>query len=414
MTPHWLPAAWARLRRPSGAGIGNARWRVFAASCALLGLVAHLALLPWFLWRGIGELVVYNLVTLPVYLFAGWVFVLRPGLPRRWHLVGTVGVALELVGQGTLATWLLGWGSGFHYFLLLVPLVVLFSPFGKPLQRALLSFAVGVAYLWLWDVSSRHVPVYVLGADELRGYLAANFALVFVVVMAIGFLFERAATRMEGELEHERSRSERLLLNTLPAAIAQRLKDDPGQPIAERHAEVSVLFCDIVGFTQLAERLPAEQLVDILNRVFTGFDDIVDRHGVEKIKTIGDAYMVAAGLPDPRDDHADALADVALAMVAVVQSLRNGLGNALDVRIGIHSGPVVAGVIGRRKFAYDLWGDVVNTAARMESHGVPGSIQVTQATATLLGQAWRLEPRGDLEIKGKGPMPVFLLQGRAG
>ncbi len=411
---HWLPEAWRRLRRPSGAAIGNARWRVFAASCALLGLLAHLGLLPWFAWRGVPELVWYSLATLPVYLLAVWVFVLQPGLSRRWHLAGTVGVGLELLGQGTLATWLLGWASGFHYYLLLVPLVILFSPFGKPLQRALLAAAVGFAYLALWDASAGHVPVYALGESELRGYLLGNFALVFVVVMAIGFLFERAATRMEGELEYERGRSERLLLNTLPAAIAQRLKDDPGQAIAERHADVSVLFCDIVGFTQLAEKLPAEALVDILNRVFTAFDDIADRHGVEKIKTIGDAYMVAAGLPEARDDHAAVLAVVALEMVAVVQALRAELGSGLDVRIGIHSGPVVAGVIGRRKFAYDLWGDVVNTAARMESHGVPGSVQVTQATAERLGTAWPLEPRGLLEIKGKGAMPVFLLQPRAG
>ena len=411
---HWLPAAWERLRRPSAAGIGNARWRVFAASCALLGLVAHLGLLPWFLWRGVPELVWYSLATLPVYLFAVWVFVLNPSLGRRWHLLGTLGVGLELLGQGTLATWLLGWGAGFHYYLLLVPLVILFSPFGKPLQRALLSAAVGLGYLALWDLGSRQAPVYALGADELRLYLLANFALVFVVVMAIGFLFERAATRMERELEWERERSEQLLLNTLPALIARALKERPGEAIAERHAEVSVLFCDIVGFTRLSERLSPERLVAILNRVFTGFDDLADRYGVEKIKTIGDAYMVAAGLPEPNEDHAGALANMALDMIDQVRALCGELGEALDVRIGLHSGPVVAGVIGRRKFAYDLWGDVVNTAARMESHGVPGAIQVTEATAQRLGGRYALAPRGEMEIKGKGPMRVYLLQGRAG
>lgn len=407
---HWLPAAWRRLRRPDAAATGNARWRVFAASCALLGLLAHLTLLPWFLWRGVPELVAYNLATLPVYLLATWVFVFRPGLPRRWHFIGTVGVGVELAGQGALATWLLGWGAGFHYYLLLVPLVILFSPFGKPLQRALLSAAVGLGYLALWEASNRVAPVYALAVDELRGYLLANFALVFVVVMAIGFLFERAATRMEGELEWERQRSERLLLNTLPAVIAQRLKDHPGEAIAERHAEVSVLFCDIVGFTHLSERLPPEELVALLNRVFTAFDDLADGHGVEKIKTIGDAYMVAAGLPEARADHAAVLAELALGMVAAVRALREETGAALDVRIGIHSGAVVAGVIGRRKFAYDLWGDVVNTAARMESHGVPGAVQVTEATARQLGGAYALAPRGELEIKGKGVMPVYLLQ----
>lgn len=407
---HWLPAAWERLRRPSAAGIGNARWRVFAASCALLGLGAHLVLLPWFLWRGVPELVWYSLATLPVYLFAAWVFVLHPTLGRRWHLLGTIGVGLELLGQGTLATWLLGWGSGFHYYLLLVPLVVLFSPFGTPLQRALLSAAVGLGYLALWDASGRQTSVYTLSPEELRGYLAANFALVFVVVMAIGFLFERAATRMERELEWERGRSEQLLLNTLPALIARTLKERPGEAIAERHADVSVLFCDIVGFTRLSERLEPEQVVAILNRVFTGFDDLADRHGVEKIKTIGDAYMVAAGLPEPDPDHAGTLAAMALEMMALVQSLCDELGEELDVRIGLHSGPVVAGVIGRRKFAYDLWGDVVNTAARMESHGLPGAIQLTEATAQRLGGRFALAPRGEMEIKGKGPMSVYLLQ----
>jgi adenylate cyclase len=410
---HWLPAAWERLRRPSAAAVGHARWRVFAASCALLGLVAHLVLLPWFLWRGVPELVWYSLATLPVYLFAVWVFVLHPERGRDWHLLGTLGVGLELLGQGTLATWLLGWGAGFHYYLLLVPLVVLFSPFGTPLLRALLSAAVGLGYLALWDASGRQAPVYVLGADELRGYLVANFALVFVVVMAIGFLFERAATRMERELAWERERSELLLLNTLPALIARALKERPGEAIAERHAEVSVLFCDIVGFTRLSERLSPEELVAILNRVFTGFDDLADRYGVEKIKTIGDAYMVAAGLPEPNADHAGALAYMALDMMDQVRALCAELGETLDVRIGLHSGPVVAGVIGRRKFAYDLWGDVVNTAARMESHGIPGAIQVTEATARLLGARFVLAPRGEMEIKGKGPMPVFLLRSRA-
>ena len=410
---HWLFAAWERLRRPPAAGVGNARWRVFAASCALLGTGAHLLLLPWFLWRGVPELVWYSLATLPVYVFAVWVFVLNPSLGRRWHLVGTLGVGLELLGQGTLATWLLGWGSGFHYYLLLAPLVVLFSPFGTPLLRALLAAAIGVGYLMLWNDSLRHVPAYTLSPDELRGYLAANFAVVFVVVMAIGFLFERAATRMERELEWERERSEQLLRNTLPASIARLLKDQPDQPIAERHDDVSVLFCDIVGFTRLSERLEPEQLVAILNRVFSHFDDLADRYRVEKIKTIGDAYMVAAGLPEPCHDAAGLLGEMALEMMASVHALRDELGEPLDVRIGIHSGSVVAGVIGRRKFAYDLWGDVVNTASRMESHGEPGTIQVTEATARRLADRFVLSPRGEMAIKGKGAMTVYVLQSRA-
>ena len=412
--PPLLQNFFSRLLNPPVAGIGNQRWHVFAGYCATLGTTAHLTLLPWFLYRGFTALVVLNLATLPVYLFAVWVFVLNPRTALRWHLLSITGVAAQLLAQGVLATWLLGWAAGFHYYFLLVPLVVLFSPFGTPLRRALVSLLVGVGYLLLWLSVRGHAPVYPLGDDELTAYLAFNFAVVFIATVAIGFLYERAATRMELDLEHERERAERLLRNTLPDPIARQLKDAPDQPIAERHADVSVLFCDIVGFTRLSERLDAERLVDVLNEVFSTFDDLADRHGVEKIKTIGDAYMVAAGLPDPRADHADVLADMALDMLATVQALGGRFGEPLGVRIGIHSGPVVAGVIGRRKFAYDLWGDVVNTASRMESHAVPGCIQVTEATAARLGPRFRVSPRGAIDIKGKGVMPVLQLDGRDG
>jgi class 3 adenylate cyclase len=410
---HWLTAAWRHLLEPPQAiRVGNHRWHVFAGSSAVIGTVAHLLLLPWFMLRGVQELVWFNLLSLPVYLFCVWVFVFNPRSAVKWHRLATTLVALELLVHGSLATWLLGWSAGFHYYYLVVPLVALYSPFGTPAMRAAVAGGVGLLYIALWLSTRNAPPVYALGEGELTLYLLFNFGLIFVVIMAIGFFYERAATLMEAELEFERERSDKLLLNTLPASIAQSLKERPTEAIAQRHAEVSVLFCDIVGFTRLAERLPAEQLVDILNRVFTRFDDLADRYAVEKIKTIGDAYMVAAGLPEPCDDHAGVLAGMALEMMAAVESLRGELGDDLGVRIGIHSGPVVAGVIGRRKFAYDLWGDVVNTAARMESHGLPGAIQVTEDTARRLGDRFVLQPRGMMDIKGKGLMPVYLLAAR--
>lgn len=412
---NWLVNAWRYLLKPpQSIRVGNHRWHVFAGSSAVIGTLAHLALLPWFALRGVQELVWFNLLSLPIYLFCVWVFVLNPRSAVRWHKLATVLVALELLAHGSIATFLLGWSAGFHYYYLVVPLVALYSPFGTPAMRAAVAGMVGLLYIALWLAARDVPPHYTLGDTELTLYLLFNFGLIFVVIMAIGFFYERAATLMEAELEFERQRSERLLLNTLPASIAQRLKDQPGEAIATRHADVSVLFCDIVGFTRLAEKLPPEQLVAILNRVFTAFDDIADRHQVEKIKTIGDAYMVAAGLPTPCDDPAGTLAEVSLEMMAAVAALREELGSELGVRIGIHSGPVVAGVIGRRKFAYDLWGDVVNTAARMESHGLPGAIQVTEETALRLGERFTLAPRGLMQIKGKGPMTVFLLSARSG
>jgi len=211
------------------------------------------------------------------------------------------------------------------------------------------------------------------------------------------------------ELDEERSESERLLLNILPAAIAQRLKNEPGI-IADRFDSVSVLFSDIVGFTPLSETLSAERMVEWLNEVYSVFDTLVQDHDVEKIRTIGDGYMVAAGVPFPRDDHAAALARLALDMKAHFASLPPISGHRVNFRIGINSGPVVGGVIGTHKFQYDIWGDTVNTAARMESHGVPGRIHISEATYKLINRKFVCEPRGTIDIKGKGEMKTWFVE----
>jgi class 3 adenylate cyclase len=192
--------------------------------------------------------------------------------------------------------------------------------------------------------------------------------------------------------------------------VAARLKEEDGV-IADACPEVSVLFADIVGFTPLAERLAAADVVAVLDRVFARWDSLALEHGVEKIKTIGDAYMVAAGIPLPRADHTEAIAELALAMKPELEHVATQTGLALQVRIGIDSGPVVAGVIGRAKFIYDLWGDTVNTASRMESHAPPGAIQVTQRTYDRLRDRYELRPRGTIEVKGKGPLSTYLLIG---
>jgi class 3 adenylate cyclase len=212
-----------------------------------------------------------------------------------------------------------------------------------------------------------------------------------------------------GEREREHERSERLLLNVLPAPVAARLKRRD-EVIADRFPAATVLFADIVDFTPTSAALPPEEVVALLDEVFSAFDRLADEHGLEKIKTIGDAYMVAGGIPTPRDDHCEAVAEMALAMLRACDGRSAGT-QALRLRIGMDTGPVVAGVIGRRKFIYDLWGDTVNTASRMESHGVPGSIQVTSAVRDRLCDRYRLEPRGTIEVKGKGPTPTWLLLG---
>ncbi|SPA03035.1 Adenylate cyclase Cya [Cupriavidus taiwanensis] len=217
----------------------------------------------------------------------------------------------------------------------------------------------------------------------------------------------------------EQKLSERLLLNLLPYPIAERLKARPEivadsipEIIADSFPEVTVLFADIVAFTRFSAGMSAEHLVAVLNEIFTEFDTIADRRGLEKIKTIGDAYMAAAGLPEPIIDHAVRAADMALDMIDALSLFNRRTGYNLQMRIGINSGSVVAGVIGKRKFIYDLWGDAVNTASRMESHSLAGRVQVTDATRNLLERSFLFEERGIIAAKGIGAVHTWFLTGR--
>jgi class 3 adenylate cyclase len=236
---------------------------------------------------------------------------------------------------------------------------------------------------------------------------------VQLLAMRISYLDERSRKRdffRNQLLDDARHKSDTLLLNILPASIAQRLKSEPGA-IADAFDQVTVLFADLAGFTSLSARLSPADVLALLNRVFSAFDEIADRHGLEKIKTIGDAYMVAGGLPAANKDHACAVAEMALEMRRVIADIHDYGG--LAMRIGIHTGPVVAGVIGKKKYSYDLWGDTVNTASRLESHGKPGAIQISDETRAALGERYLFETRGVIELKGKGPVRTHWLLGRA-
>ena len=213
------------------------------------------------------------------------------------------------------------------------------------------------------------------------------------------------------DLKAEREKAEQLLLNILPQPIANRLKKEE-RTIADSFNEATVLFADIVGFTNLSAHTPPVELVNLLNQIFSAFDRLAEQHGLEKIKTIGDAYMVVGGIPTPGSDRAQAVAEMALDMLKAIQQF-NALNHAeFNMRIGINTGPVVAGVIGLKKFIYDLWGDTVNIASRMESQGIPGCIQVTDATYERLKDKYEFEQRGVIQVKGKGEMMTYLLLGR--
>lgn len=275
---------------------------------------------------------------------------------------------------------------------------------------------------WRWPalISAISLLAYVamtLLADQLPAKLdpallpvvvLSNRVLLFVVLIIFGMVAFLQTNNAEDWLEIERVKSEALLHNILPAAIAERLKSDT-QSIADRFDEATVLFADLVNFTALAERLPPAELVRLLDDIFRSFDRLTDLYGLEKIKTIGDAYMAAAGLPAPRADHVAAVARMALAMPAALAAIPGAAG--LEVRIGMHTGPVVAGVIGERKFAYDLWGDTVNTASRMESHGAPGRVHASAAVYRRLSDEFAFEARGPVHIKGKGELETYFLLG---
>jgi adenylate cyclase len=211
-------------------------------------------------------------------------------------------------------------------------------------------------------------------------------------------------------LRAEQARSEALLVSILPRSIAERLKAATG-PIADHVDSASILFADLVNFTPMSERLPAGEVVGMLDELFSRFDALAERHGLEKIKTIGDCYMAAAGVPDPRPDHARRAALLALDMLDTVASWTLPDRSRLELRIGINSGPVVAGVIGTKRFLYDLYGDAVNTASRMETHSVPGEIQITSATHELLKDEFECRLRGTIPVKGKGEMETWYLVG---
>lgn len=247
------------------------------------------------------------------------------------------------------------------------------------------------------------------------------FWICFICSLSV-YLYERlqkaefkARREMEiayEQLTAEQAQSERLLLNILPQSIAARLKQSSTTTLAEQFPEASVLFADIVGFTQLSTRIPPTEMVELLNQIFSLFDQLAEKHDLEKIKTIGDAYLVVAGLPIPRPDHAQAIAHMALDMQKALAEFNIKAGQDFRIRIGINTGPVVAGVIGLKKFIYDLWGDTVNIASRMESHGLPDCIQVTSEVYELLKGEYVFQERGVITVKGRGEMTTYLLLGR--
>jgi class 3 adenylate cyclase len=339
------------------------------------------------------------------------IFAIVPWLQRFGELVAP----LTFIGAAYVTVFATGWdtgtGSGSQFFFLVAAclVVLLLGIEHIALASVLAAVAAGliIAVEFLVPRNTGLQPAWA----QSTGFVITTISSVIVVVVTVWFAL-RDTARAEAVMEAQYDRSETLLENMLPASIAERLKEPDRGVIADKYDDASVLFADIVGFTERASSTSPADLVRFLDRLYGAFDALVDKHGLEKIKVSGDSYMVVSGVPRTRPDHARALADFALDMANVAAGLKDPHGQPIPLRVGMACGPVVAGVVGSRRFFYDVWGDAVNVASRMESTDSVGRIQVPEEMYARLKDEFVLQERGSIDIKGKGPMRTWYLIGR--
>ncbi len=370
---------------------------------AVFGYVDYLVVpetLPW------SWLIRYG-VCVPYLIFGYWAS--KQNWYGEWHntimLIGMLVITVMITAIGILAS-----SPGRELYLATVCALPLVCGALRLRVSTTAAYVVATCFLLAAGAILFSIPLLTTGFILLDEISIGVIGLIGARIVEDG---GRIAFAQEKAIAQEHDRAERLLLNILPRSVATRLKSGESN-IADRLDEVSVLFADIVGFTRHSASLDAKQVVTELNDIFTAFDQLAEQYRVEKIKTIGDAYMAAAGLPMPRENHASTLVQMALAMLDVVKRIATTRGISLEIRIGVHSGPVVAGVIGQRKFSYDLWGDTVNTASRMESHGIPGKVQVTRTTYERIKENFLCEYRGVVNIKDLGETETWLVVGILG
>jgi class 3 adenylate cyclase len=364
---------------------------------------AHVALTGLYVLLGQPLIAGVNIAS--AVLFGFCILMLRAG---RRHIALWLGF-LEMAVHVPLLTYMVGGAAGYVFVnaaMAILPFLV-FSGAARA-ERAVVVLTAGLSTVAVLVLGASWTPTVTLlpGQMPLLSTLIAGSCAISLIVLA--WSFSAATERAEAKLELEQQRSEQLLLNVLPAAIAQRLKDNPGI-IADNFDPVTVLFADLVGFTTLSSNVESAELVRMLNEIFTEFDRLAKARGLEKIKTIGDAYMVVGGVPLPMEDQTEAVVALGLDLLVAIDRVSESLPEPLGIRVGVHTGPAVAGVIGESKFAYDIWGDTVNVASRMESHGEPGRVHISAAARARLGEGFDVEDRGEIQIKGKGAMSTYFV-----
>jgi adenylate cyclase len=368
--------------------------------------ISHLIINSIHDFEGLLVIHVYNATLMVAALFV-------PSLHRFGQNTAAVVLLLLVISGTTFVVWMLGTASGLEIYFTLAGAILLI--FGVENWKLFLPFLAATAAALLLTLNLASPNGLTQPDDQgLRTMLFGQAMInTFVINALIMFYALAALHRVEAELENQYARSEALVSAIMPPAVAERLKSGAEQRIADRIGTLSVLFADLVGFTAAAHELPPEQVVDYLDTLVRTFDTLAEQHGVEKIKTIGDCYMAIAGRDGPAADGARALGSFALAMMEAMGSSPALRERRLGLRVGIHCGPATAGVIGDTRFAFDVWGDAVNTASRMESHSLPGRIQVSEAFRGVVGDVFLFEERGPTDIKGIGTAHTFFLVGVA-
>lgn len=401
---------WDKISRTGATGEDHSETRriVLTNQVALLGIVVPQLYNLFYIIHDFQRLIpviVINIIAPLIYLL---VFVLNA---KGIHNVAKLIICLVPNIQIFLLTYYLGTDTGMH---LLHIMMISFTFFVLSNEnRYLLGLVASIPVILFIFSYINFVPELspiMLDEDILQAFYISISLTVFILVFLFFYLFYTEIVHTEKLLQQEHERSEKLLLNILPRKVAERLKENTNA-IAESYPSTTILFADIVGFTGITTNVNPASLVSSLNRIFSHFDGLVEKYKLEKIKTIGDAYMVAGGLPEPVPDHVEKMALLALDIIEEAKKIDIG-GYQLGIRIGFHTGNVIAGVIGKAKFSYDIWGDAVNLASRLESHGIPGKIHVSTEVYEILKHKFAFEPRGPVSIKGLGDIETFYLTGR--
>lgn len=368
----------------------------------MFGLLQHTLLLVVFYLLSLPILSLYNGISILTFVVALY-------LNEKRHFYAAMTLAyIEITIHQVFVTYMIGWETGFHIFLIFNMMLPLLTQRGHVLWKSIIMGSSFIAYFYLLINLRTNQPISPLPMSIESTFAIFNKLSFIFILLLIAEGFNRTVLRYEDKLSKEINYANSLLLNILPRSVVKKVGRQSGA-IAQGYDSVSVLFADIVGFTSFAEKISPDRLVELLDKLFTRFDLLVEEYHCEKIKTIGDAYMVSAGVPVKRKDHAECCVKFAKAMLDEVVQFNEEEKTNLSIRIGIHSGPIVAGVIGEKKFSYDLWGDTVNTASRMESSGLPGEIQISPSTKELLGNNIYLKERGEISIKGKGAVKTYLV-----